>query len=799
MQAPTSFVHQQSTNADGSAARLLQPGLRSVQKGHERYRVPANGAIVTQVRAGDRCQLVDTEGASRAQLACFDQGGRPASGQLGISARASAERLRRIINTSTSTSGAIADALTKRGVDPSALDVVELFGRESPAGSSHQFQVSEDGLLLIASVGEALQLDDTTSQRTLPASDLVLWIERCSVVDADSASDLPEPLADPRIDLRIDRMTAQCYEVKAGEFIQIIDVDGRECSDFQAFSVAELDRGVERPLDMTVTRSMVGAAYPGPGLAAKYFSADIDPLVEVIRDTVGRHDTFGLACTARYYEDIGYFGHPNCSDNFSNALTPFGVNARAGWEAVNLFYNTGIDENNVMYLDEPWSRPGDYVLLRALTDLVCVTSACPDDTSAANGWNPTDIHVRVYPTENKFSRAIDFRMKPDADPVLTRETGFHPRTSELTRNFVEYRGFWLPSHFDNAGAEQEYYACREGVIATDLSALRKFEVLGPDAEALLQWALTRNVRRLATGQVAYTAMCYEHGGMLDDGTAFRLGADNFRWIGGDEYGGEWLREQARARGLDRVIVKSSTDQIHNIAVQGPRSRELMQSIIWTLPAQTAVSDLQWFRFCVGRLGDFKGIPVMVSRTGYTGELGFEIFCHPDDAPVLWDAVWAAGEQFDIKPLGLDALDMLRIEAGLIFYGYEFSDQTDPFEAGIGFTVPLKSKEDDFCGREALLQRKAHPQSKLVGLELAGNEVAAHGDCVHVGRAQTGTVTSATRSPVLAKNIALCRMDVTHADLGTAVEVGKLDGHQKRIPATVVQFPFYDPDKSRVRS
>jgi aminomethyltransferase len=143
--------------------------------------------------------------------------------------------------------------------------------------------------------------------------------------------------------------------------------------------------------------------------------------------------------------------------------------------------------------------------------------------------------------------------------------------------------------------------------------------------------------------------------------------------------------------------------------------------------------------------------------------------------------------------------MLRIEAGLVFAGYEFGDQIDPFEAGVGFTVPLKTKEDDFVGREALLSRKAHPQRTLVGLELAGNEPASHGDCVHVGRSQVGVITSATRSPILRKNIALCRMAVQHAEIGAEVEVGKLDGYQKRIPAQVVRFPFYDPDKLRPRS
>ena len=172
---------------------------------------------------------------------------------------------------------------------------------------------------------------------------------------------------------------------------------------------------------------------------------------------------------------------------------------------------------------------------------------------------------------------------------------------------------------------------------------------------------------------------------------------------------------------------------------------------------------------------------MISRTGYTGELGYEIFCHPKDAPAVWDAVWEAGEPHGLAPLGLDALDILRIEAGLIFAGSEFDDQVDPFEAGIGFTV-TKDKDEDFVGREALRERREHPQRTLVGLELEGNEPAGHGDGVYAGRQQVGVVTSGTRSPILKKNIALARVAVQHRDPGTALEVGKLDGHQKRIAA-----------------
>ncbi|TGV96237.1 DUF1989 domain-containing protein, partial [Mesorhizobium sp. M2E.F.Ca.ET.154.01.1.1] len=144
-------------------------------------------------------------------------------------------------------------------------------------------------------------------------------------------------------------------------------------------------------------------------------------------------------------------GHINCTENFNKALGSYGVGPRGGWMAANFFFNTGVDAHGVMYADEPWSRPGDYVLLRALTDLVCVNSACPDDTTAANGWNPTDIHVRTYSGAEKFQRAVAIRATPDSEPKKTKETGFHDRLSKLTRNFVEYRGYWLANSYAEAG------------------------------------------------------------------------------------------------------------------------------------------------------------------------------------------------------------------------------------------------------------------------------------------------------------------------------------------------------------
>jgi len=380
----------------------------------------------------------------------------------------------------------------------------------------------------------------------------------------------------------------------------------------------------------------------------------------------------------------------------------------------------------------------------------------------------------------------------------TRETGFHSRTSELSTDLVVYKDCWLANSYDGIGAIAEHKACRESVIVTDLSPLRKFEIAGPDAEALLQWTTTRNVRKLAVGQVVYTAMCLDTGGMLDEGTLARLGQDNFRWVGGSEQSGSWLRKQAEERGL-RAWVRSSTKQLCTLSVQGPKSRDVLKDVIWTPPAQPTLLELGRFRLAIARIRDHHGIPIVITRTGYTGELGYEVWCHRKNAVEVWDTVWKAGEPHGITPLGLEALDMLRIESGVVASGSEYNDRTDPFEAGIGFIVQLRSKDEDFVGREALTSRKQNPQSKLVGLELDGHRAASGGDQVSVGNAEAGTITSGVFSPFLQKNIALCRMAVHHAEPGTQVEVGTAHGHEEQVAATVVRLPFYEPEKKRTRS
>ncbi|HEY0213952.1 MAG TPA: DUF1989 domain-containing protein [Paenirhodobacter sp.] len=754
----------------------------------ERYAVPGAGAIVVEIAAGDRVTVSNDEGGQRCELLAALPDGRIECGLLGWQADTPADGLRALLPGLAR----LRLSLALRGIDVTGASAIGLFGTGSRAGEAAGFTAQGKGWLIVAAPGAAMLPD---AQDT--ATPLTLRIIR-AVARKVGQFALPDPLADPVLDLRVASATARAYTVKTGEFIQIIDVDGRQCTDFQCFDARKLDRGIVHPLDVTTTRTLQGHAYPMPGLHGKYFDQEMLPLVEVVQDTCGRHDAFAMACAAKYYDDIGYPGHANCSDNFNGALAAHGVDPRAGWMAANFFFNTGIDAHGVMYADEPWSRPGDYVLLRALTDVVCVSSACPDDTSAANGWQPTDIHVRSYAADERFTRASAWRPTPDADPIMTRESAFHSNFAELTRDFVDYRGFWLANSFPETDPVESYWAARQGVVVMDLSALRKFEITGPDAEALLNWVLTRDVSKLGHGQVVYSAMCYPHGGMIDDGTLFRLGDQNFRWIGGSDEGGVWMREQAEALGLN-VMIRSSTDQLHNIAVQGPKSRDVMDEVIWTAPHQTAIADMGWFRFTVGRIGGPTGAPVVVSRTGYTGELGYEIFCHPKDGASVFEAAWAAGKPMGIRPMGLAGLDLCRIEAGLVFAGYDFSDQTDPFEAGIGFTVPLKSKTADFIGRAALLRRKETPARKFIGLVIEGQDPVGHGDCLRIGRAQVGEICSAMRSPRTGEWIALARIDIAHAEPGTAVEVGRLDGHIKRIAARVASFPYYDPKKERPRS
>ena len=447
-------------------SRILTPRDFSRHKGQERHVVPGGGATLLQLMAGDRLTVVNDEGGQPVEIIAAAKDGRIDAAILGQVSNSAAEGLKAMLSLGEAAGAGL--SRLRRGLDQRNIDLaraggLRIFGPDAAAGSRVALTALDDGWLVLAAPGlpMAPEAQDT-------ATPLTILIARATP-GMVGTYDLPDPLADPILDLRVKSATAESYFVKAGDYIQILDVDGRQCTDFQCFDARKLDKGIQHPLDVTTSRTLMGHAYSMPGLHSKYYDQDWLPLVEVVQDTVGRHDAFAMACASKYYDDIGYPGHVNCSDNFNAALARHGVDPRPGWMAVNLFFNTNIDAHGVLISDEPWSRPGDYVLFRALTDIVCVNSACPDDTSPANGWYLSDIHVRTYSGAEKFSRSIAYRPTPDAEPKMTKETAFHARISDKTRHHVEYKGYWLPQVYSQNGALEEYWACRQAAVVLDLS------------------------------------------------------------------------------------------------------------------------------------------------------------------------------------------------------------------------------------------------------------------------------------------------------------------------------------------
>ncbi|MEM7026400.1 MAG: glycine cleavage T C-terminal barrel domain-containing protein, partial [Pseudomonadota bacterium] len=458
----------------------------------------------------------------------------------------------------------------------------------------------------------------------------------------------------------------------------------------------------------------------------------------------------------------------------------------------------GVDDYryNQIMTEESWSRPGDYVVMEALRDLLCVSTACPDDIDPINGWNPTDVYVRIYSGKKKISRAVAYREREDLPMLVSEESAFHERLAPITEHFAPARDLWSPVSFPAFGTIGEYWACREKVTVQDMSGLRKYDIIGPDAERLLQLATTRNVAKLAQWRGHYTLMCDQTGSVIDDGTLFRLAPQLFRWCCGTEESGRALQELANKREL-QVRINAMRNALPNLAVQGPKSRALMERICFTQPHVPRIDQLRWFGVTVARLRDQEGAPFMLSRSGYTGELGYEVFCAKSDAIALWDEIMEAGEDLGVTPMGSAALNVIRIEAGLAAANAEFAPGVDAFEAGLGFAVDLEKKE--FTGKTALERAQASPRRVLKGLRLCSSDVPAHAAPIFVGERQVGVVTSATYSPMLETAVALARIAVEFAEDGTELEVGQLDGRLKRLTANVVASPFIDPQRTRARA
>lgn len=742
-------------------------------------------AVRVDLRAGSILSITNTDGGAAAWLTAITPGSRSfdpgvaasdilAWQPLGVDQFDSREMAALIANRD----GTLGDAT-----------MLPIFDADSDAGAVYVTKVTHDAVAFVISPVSRTFVERGGGGR------LAVYVQ--PPAQGMSEMMLPRPLGRIKDEWRIERGTAHAYEVQKGQFIQVIDVEGQQCSDFMAMRQSALDAGVERYIDSTVSRTMARAAYPQPGLHDKFYDQDIRPLLAIRQDTVGRHDTFALACTARGYEDRGFPGHLNCSDNISAAFDPYGIAARRAWPAINFFFNSWMEPTHQhLASDEAWSRAGDYVAMQALSDLVCVSTACPDDVDPINGWNPTDIHVRIYEEDTSISHSVSWRARPEDGAQMTKHSAFHPRTSKLTSHFQVSRDLWMPSHYDATGAVEEYWACKKTATLQDMSGLRKFDIVGPDAAALLQHCLTRNVEKLAQHRGFYALMCDERGSVLDDGTLFCIEPTTYRWCCGSDNSALHLREQAEKLGLD-VWIRSLGHRMVNLALQGPASRDILRKVVFTQEGRPALDNLKWFGFTIARLRDSDGPMFMLCRTGFTGELGYELFCDRDDATAIWDGLIHEGAEHGLVPMGGAALDVLRIEAGLMISGAEFGPDVDAMESGLGFAVDLKKPA--FIGRPALERNSASMRRKLVGLTFAGDEAPAHGDGVFAGREQVGVITSACKSHEMGHAIAMARLAIEDATDGRELEVGRLDGHMKRLPCQVCALPFLDPKREKARA
>ena len=347
-----------------------EPGLPALGDDLENYLVVAGGSVTLKLEPGDKFKIINLEGLQQAELVAFNSKGECSLSSLSLKSEHKGELTKKIL-TSNEESAQIAYSKLKRlGHEVNSINQsILVFSKDAQANSIEEFESNDSSICIISAPGET-----EITHENIPASELRVIVQR-SRKREEGEFLLPDPLMDPVEEIFVNRYTAMSYEVKEGDFIQIIDIYGRQCSDFMAFDADKLHKGQELAIDTTNSRYLMGSAFPMPGLHSKYYDENQFPMVEVYRDTVGRHDTFGTACTSKFYDDLGYFGHPNCSDNFNRVLDKFTLRKRLGWNAINLFYNTAIDANNSLIFDEPWSRPGDYVMFKALKNLsLCIFS-----------------------------------------------------------------------------------------------------------------------------------------------------------------------------------------------------------------------------------------------------------------------------------------------------------------------------------------------------------------------------------------------------------------------------------------
>jgi aminomethyltransferase len=393
------------------------------------------------------------------------------------------------------------------------------------------------------------------------------------------------------------------------------------------------------------------------------------------------------------------------------------------------------------------------------------------------------------------------------EPRVPVGTAFHERTFPLCQslNYREWSGYYTVSVYE-VHHEHEYNAIRNAAALIDISPLYKYLVTGKDATKLVNRIITRDIRKVSVGQVIYCCWCDEQGRVIDDGTITRLEENKYRWTAADP-SLRWFRQNGT--NMD-VQVEDISEKVAALALQGPTSGKLLKSV-----AEADIANLKYFRVTHSKIA---GVAVDISRTGYTGDLGYEIWVPWNDAVKVWDAVMETGKRFDIHAAGMLALDVSRVEAGLLLIEVDYtsskkaliaSQKYSPYELGFGKMVHLN--KENFIGKSALEQdQKQGVARQFVGLEIDWTEVeeryeqfgltpAAPSQAsrvavpVYCGEKQVGKATSTTWSPVLKKMIALASIETLHAKLGTRLQMEiTIEAIRQKVTAKIVKMPFFNP-------
>ncbi len=367
---------------------------------------------------------------------------------------------------------------------------------------------------------------------------------------------------------------------------------------------------------------------------------------------------------------------------------------------------------------------------------------------------------------------------------MSKETAFYPRLKAMTDEWMDLFGYWAPTEVTST--QEEYRAVRETAGLMDFTMLRKVDLDGPGALELVNSIVTRDVSKLTPGRIAYGALTDESGKMVDDCTTMMRSADHVRFCGANDRDSEIFSVAAADSDIE---VREHTDATPHLCLQGPRSREILQGLTGA-DLSTAAFPYYTFKDDV----EIAGVPVFMTRLGYTAELGYELWVDRDRAFELWDALLAAGEPQGMKVIGMVALDLFRIEGGFIIGGVEYDATVSPFECGLGWSVDLEKSE--FQGKEALARDREATQLRLTSVVLDGGGDEASGSPIWFDDEEVGLVTQAVVSPYLdgrTLGLAKIRKDLNRPGQNVVAQVG-----EEQVAGEVVSHPVYDPERRRAK-